>query len=89
MTEPTQADPGPIRRVLRLWFGFRDPVYRRTYIMSGVALMAIKYAVDALLVYRTMHVVWSPISYLSPLYSLRVNDFRSAPGWLLDRKSVV
>jgi uncharacterized membrane protein YhaH (DUF805 family) len=85
MTEPPRNRPAtglPAAHVLRLWFGFRDAVDRRTYVGSGVLLMALKYAVDALVVYRTLHLVWSPLSYLSPLYSLRVSDFRSAPSWL-------
>jgi uncharacterized membrane protein YhaH (DUF805 family) len=80
---PNAPSAGPVTRTLRLWFGFRDPVTRRAYLASGAALMAFKYAVDALLVYRTMHVLWSPIAYLSPLYSLRVRDFQSAPQWLV------
>jgi uncharacterized membrane protein YhaH (DUF805 family) len=69
-------------QVLHLWFGFRDPVSRKAYLASGVALMAVKYGVDALLVYATQHVIWSPLSYLSPLYTLRINAFRDAPAWL-------
>jgi hypothetical protein len=61
MTDGTGAPPdGLILRTLHLWFGFRDPVDRRAYLTSGAALMALKYGVDALVVYLTMKVVWLP-----------------------------
>lgn len=44
--------------------------------------MALKYSADALLVYLTMHVFWSPFSYLNPLYSLRTQSFHTGPTWL-------
>jgi hypothetical protein len=50
------TSPVTVSRVLHLWFGFRDPVSRLAYFASGVALMAVKYGVDALLVYKTRHV---------------------------------
>jgi uncharacterized membrane protein YhaH (DUF805 family) len=92
MTEPrpspVPSQPGAFARVLRLWFGFSDPVPRRAYITSGVALMALKYAVDAVLVYLVAGVIWSPISYLSPLYSLRTKSFHEAPTWLFASMAV-
>ena len=41
-----------LSRWLRLWFGFRDPVNRGTYFRHGAGLMAFKYAIDALLVWK-------------------------------------
>jgi uncharacterized membrane protein YhaH (DUF805 family) len=80
--------PGALARVLRLWFGFRDPVGRRAYVASGVGLMALKYGADAILVYLTMHVFWSPFSYLNPLYSLRTRSFHGGPTWLFATMTV-
>jgi uncharacterized membrane protein YhaH (DUF805 family) len=81
--EPAQH-PAPLPRppILRLWFGFKDPVDRRAYLTSGFLLMAVKYGVDALLVYFTMHTIWSPLSYLNPIYSLRVAAIHNPPAWL-------
>lgn len=68
---------------LRLWFGFRDPVSRGTYFRHGVGLMALKYGIDALLIWRFAGRVWTPLNYLSPLLSTRAELLRGAPPWLL------
>jgi uncharacterized membrane protein YhaH (DUF805 family) len=70
-------------RWVRLWFGFRDPVDRGIYFRHGVGLMALKYAIDALLIWRFTGRVWTPLNYLSPLLSTRAELLRSAPPWLL------
>jgi len=70
-------------RWLRLWFGFRDPVDRGTYFRHGVGLMALKYAIDALLIFVFAHQIWSPFTYLSPLLSVRATLLHTAPRWLL------
>jgi len=70
-------------RWLRLWFGFRDPVDRGTYFQHGVGLMALKYGIDALLIWRFAGRVWTPLNYLSPLLSTRAELLRGAPPWLL------
>src|SRR5256885_1563371 len=38
-----------LARWLRLWFGFRDPINRGTYFRHGAGLMALKYAIGAML----------------------------------------
>ena len=35
-------------KLLRLWFGLRMPVDRRTYLVHGAGLMAFKYCADTL-----------------------------------------
>src|SRR5204862_570789 len=75
--------PTMLDRWVRLWFGFRDPVDRGTYFRHGVGLMALKYAIDALLVFFIAHQVWSPFTYLSPLLSVRATLLHTAPRWLL------
>ena len=67
----------------RLWFGFSDPVDRGTYFRHGVGLMAFKYAIDALLIWRHAGRVWTPLNYLSPLLSTRTELLRGAPPWLI------
>jgi len=72
-----------LARWLRLWFGFRDPVDRGTYFRHGVGLMALKYAIDALLIWRFAGRFWTPLNYLSPLLSTRAEFVRVGPPWLL------
>ncbi|HEY3220709.1 MAG TPA: SRPBCC family protein [Gemmatimonadales bacterium] len=72
-----------LARWLRLWFGFRDPVSRGTYFRHGLGLMAFKYAIDALLIWRYAGRLWTPLNYLSPLLSTRTELLRGAPPWLL------
>lgn len=64
-----------LRGYAKLLFGFREPVDRRTYLIAGISLMGIKYLVDATLVLLVTGVVWTPLDYLSPLVSLRMNRF--------------
>jgi uncharacterized membrane protein YhaH (DUF805 family) len=72
-----------IARWVRLWFGFRDPVDRGTYFRHGAGLMALKYAIDAFLIWRFAGRVWTPLNYLSPLLSTRAELLRGAPPWLI------
>ncbi len=71
-----------MRRLLRLWFSFTEPVDRRTYAVHGFGLMAFKYALDAALIWRFAGVFWKPLDYLSPLWSTREQVLRDAPAWL-------
>ncbi|HEV8304649.1 MAG TPA: SRPBCC family protein [Gemmatimonadales bacterium] len=68
-------------RLLRLWFGFSEPVDRRTYFTHGLGLMAFKYAVDAGVTWLVAGRFWTPLDYLNPLWSAREALFRSA-AWL-------
>lgn len=70
-------------RWVNLWFGFRDPVDRGTYFRHGLGLTAFKYGLDALLIWRFAGVVWTPLDYLSPLWSTREHLLADGPSWLL------
>jgi uncharacterized membrane protein YhaH (DUF805 family) len=59
-----------LRRWLNLWFTFDRTVGRREYLLSGLALAAIKYAGDVFIVWRGTGRLWHPIDYLSPVSSL-------------------
>ncbi len=67
---------------LRLWFGLTQPVRRRTYLTSGAALMVLKYGIDAALIAAFAGRFWTPLDYLTPLWSVRQEVLREAPGWL-------
>jgi len=69
-------------RWLRLWFSFHDPVDRRTYLVHGAGLMLFKYGVDAAVVWAFTHRLWTPLTYLNPLWVLREQLLRGAPAWL-------
>ena len=62
---------GTASTVLSLWFGFRAPVGRRAYAISGFTLMAIKYLVDAALILGLTGQIWTPLRYLSPFWTNR------------------
>ena len=72
-----------VGRALRLWFSFRDPIDRRTYLLHGAGLMLCKYAVDATLVWAFVDRWWTPLGYLNPVWTLREQLLRDAPAWLV------
>jgi polyketide cyclase/dehydrase/lipid transport protein len=76
-------------RWVNLWFGFRDPVDRGTYFRHGLGLTAFKYGLDALLIWRFAGVVWTPLDYLSPLWSTREQLLAGGPSWLLPMLVVI
>lgn len=69
-------------RWLRLWFSWRDPVDRRTYLMHGAGLMLVKYAVDAAAIWLLAGRVWTPLDYAIPVWSLRERLLQDGPAWL-------
>ena len=71
-----------MRRWLRLWLSFREPVDRRAYLQSGAALMLLKYTVDASAVWAFAGRWWTPLGYLDPVWALRQQVLRDAPGWV-------
>ncbi|AKT42577.1 SRPBCC family protein [Chondromyces crocatus] len=91
MSEPPPASSPPVsrppsqsipRRMLRLWFGFSDPVARRPYLITGVSLMVLKYLLEAGLVFVVTGKSWSPLTYLNPIMSQRLAELRDAPTWM-------
>lgn len=71
-----------LERWLRLWFGFREPVDRSTYLRHGLGLMLFKYGLDVLLVWKFAHRFWTPLDYLNPLWEARRALVFEAPEWL-------
>ena len=57
------------KRILSL-FSLHTPVDRRTYVGTGLTLMALKYTVDAAVVYASTGVFWHPLDYLLPMLSV-------------------
>ena len=69
-------------RWLRLWFSFHELVDRRTYLLHGAGLMLFKYGADAAVVWAFTHRLWTPLTYLNPVWTLREELLRGAPAWL-------
>mgnify|MGYP000722086069 CR=1 FL=1 len=77
-SRPLAPVPSPIAHLA----GFRVPVSRRTYIGTGVGLMALKFSVDAIII-KLLAGVWiSPAVYLAPLATLRLEVLAAGPAWL-------
>lgn len=58
-------------KVLRLWFSLAGRVSRKDYITSGFGLMALKYALDAGIVFASEGHLLLPYEFLSPLLTTR------------------
>lgn len=76
------GDPERPVPLWRLWFGVRDAVPRRAYLLSGVGLMLFKYAVEAGVIgYYAGH--WlTPWDFVNPLLQSRAALLQGAPSWL-------
>lgn len=72
-----------LTRWLRLLFTFDRLVGRREYVLSGLALGAIKYGGDLLIVWLATGRVWQPQDYFSPVSSLASAKLAGAPPTLL------
>lgn len=64
-------------------FGVRTPVTRRQYLAIGVSLMALKYAVEAALIWGTAGRTYSYVEFASPLLGQRASAFASTPEWVV------
>lgn len=68
---------------LARYFGFNEPIDRKTYLHTGVVLMVAKYAIDATAIFLVTHQLWTPADYLLPLISIRDTKVAAFPTWLL------
>ena len=65
-----------------LLFGLTAPIDRRTYLITGLTLMLLKYAIDATLIYHFTGITWTPLDYLSPALTTRT-VFGARAEWLV------
>ena len=72
-----------LTRLLRFWFTFESPVSRATYLRHGIALAAVKYAVDAAVIWAFAHVPWTPWDYLTTGAAFQHSKLAGAPTPLL------
>ena len=68
-----------MRSFFSRYFGFEQPVDRRTYLRTGIALMALKYAIDAIAIYEVTGQLWTPADYLLPLLTVRASKANALP----------
>ena len=66
--------------MLRTLFALNGRVNRRDYLATGITLMVVKYVVDATVIYRTAHVLWTPWDYLIPLFTIKSAKVSAIPG---------
>lgn len=66
--------------MIRTLFALNGRVNRRDYLVTGITLMVAKYVVDATVIYRTAHVVWTPWDYLIPLATIKSEKLGAIPG---------
>ena len=69
--------------LLRFWFTFDAPVSRGAYFAHGAALMVVKYAVDATLIWTLTGQLWTPWDYLTTGADFAHSKLAGAPGALL------
>src|SRR5207248_9322298 len=72
-----------VGRTLRRWLALDEPVDRPAYLVSGLVLMALKYALDAAVVWLVTRQVWTPLDYMIPSLALRQAKLRVVPAWLV------
>ena len=71
-----------MRSLIRFWFTFEKRVDRNTYVVHGLALMALKMAVDMSLVRIATGEWWSPLDYSRFSEALTDLAARGGPRWL-------
>lgn len=69
-----------ILSTLDLLFGLKRPVSQFQYVVLGLSLAALKYGVEAVAVYQVTGKYYSPLEFLSPLFSYRAADFAGHEG---------
>ncbi|HKW11954.1 MAG TPA: DUF805 domain-containing protein, partial [Gemmatimonadaceae bacterium] len=72
-----------LARLLRFWFTFEAPVARGAYLRHGLALMVVKYVVDAVLIFAFTRIVWTPWDYLTTGAAFSHSKLAAAPKPLL------
>ena len=72
----------PTPSLWSLLAGWSAPVDRSVYLTAGVVLMALKFTLDAVLVKLTAGVWLTPLFYLAPLGSFRLEVLVPGPNWL-------
>lgn len=78
-----ESPPPGAHGLFALLFGTTAPVDRRRYLIAGVVLALLKYALDAGLIYATTGHVWQLQEYVSPLMATRTMLLGRGNEWAL------
>jgi uncharacterized membrane protein YhaH (DUF805 family) len=70
-------------QLIRFWFTFEDRVTRGAYLAHGLALAALKYVVDAALIWYVAGLLWTPWDYLTTGAAFATSKLKFGPGYLL------
>ena len=62
----------------RTFFGFREAISRRTYLITGLLLGCLKYGMDVAVAWFGAGVFWTPAHYLNPVWHQREVLLRSS-----------
>ncbi|MGE3820768.1 MAG: hypothetical protein AB7I30_15250 [Isosphaeraceae bacterium] len=83
-TAPGREPMGPSGQsgTLASWFGFQAEIGRGFYAASGFGLMALKYGVEAGVLWFFNQVVYTPLDFVNPYLSARAALIRGGPDWL-------
>lgn len=60
------AERDPRRQTTRR-FAFESDVDQRTYLVHGIGLLGVRYAIDAVLIGLCTDLFWAPWGYLNPV----------------------
>lgn len=72
-----------MKRYLRLWFTFEERVDRKTYFLSGLLLVVLKFAGDSLIVWAGTGRIWDPFEYQNTITRLFTGPLEGAPTWMM------
>lgn len=72
----------PILKLTKRWFSLQGTVSREEYLLTGVGLMILKYAVEAGVIGYFTGKFYTPLDFLNPLLSARSQFTVGAPEWL-------
>lgn len=71
----TESNSTPL--TWRTFFGFREAIPRKLYIITGFILALLKYGMDVAVAWFGAGVFWTPTHYLNPMWSMREGVLRT------------
>jgi uncharacterized membrane protein YhaH (DUF805 family) len=77
-TLPAVVPAGPLARIA----GVTAPVPPRLYAATGFGLLGVKYAGEAALAWFGAGTVLGPVTFLSPILTMRIDAYAAGPAWL-------
>ncbi len=66
-----------------MWFGYRERVSRRDYLVTGVVLMVVKYLGETALLWRLTGAMLSPLQFIDPMVTHRAELYGDVGAWVV------